>query len=409
MHAAVRILAVAAITSSLLAADVHSANLPPAAADYEAIGLCTDGGPRPCVASVLRNGAPLDGDWGFVAMEYVSRYGDPGHVRFIALGADGDDLGFTSLDDTWEVTLDTGTFVPRVAAGKGRDVTVERLRASDTSTTHLVRVSAHPVTLSGQCDSANYCPEWADYPDPIENNQWDSTLDIEIYDGSWMDPDDVDTIDGLTYFSNVATTSIPPQVRRDDKTGTDYLWIELANRHYLEDGTTVVQGHAELRIPNAFLRTAYGVPNPELMTGESIAPSVSGSTAGAGTISVTQEPGADAMLVNIEGLTFSRRVARILRGVIVPTRPGGVEAKRVATHVAKLTFQSSHSRGARVRGYTATCHALHAEHVVSTHTASSPVTVRGLRRSTPYTCTVQARSRAGVSSGSRPSRVSPRP
>jgi hypothetical protein len=370
----------------------------PAVADSDEVGMCADGGPRPCVVSVLRNGEPAGDGWSFSA-----RYTDqPSYSAvFVSFNAmhDGDfDLGFDSLDDTWQVTLDLGTVVARSVRGHAQDATVER--GSGT-----VTVTGRPVTVSGQCGGNWDCPEWGDDPDPENNAQWDGDFDFLVSELPFEETELLDVSDGFDYFTNVAATSAVPEIRHDDETGSDYLWWRMANRHYYEDGTTVVHGRLEVRIPNQLLRVIYGIPNPETMTADSLDPVVTGHGNGSGTISVSQEAGADAMLVRIQDVTFSRRTAQLRLGVIVPTRPRHVVGVRSwATH-ALVDFDRARPRGAKVAGHQVRCLPARGSSDPVVARGKAPVTVSNLVRGTPYDCRVRGLSKAGPGRWSGPVRL----
>ena len=407
-----RTLALTSLIGSLLTAGAVGISASSAGAAPTDLANCTGGGPRPCVVSVERNGSPVSGEWGFMA-SYDA--GAEKRVSFTATkgGAGGYDLGSDALQDRWEVELDMGTVVPRVVTGKGAQAVVERTKTTGSPDTYMVTVSANPVTVSGQCDQSVWpwtCKEWSADPDPSENGEWLGYLDFQVTDyGTWDDVAQRNAMYGMNYFTNVAATSVPPQVVRDATTDSDYLMLELANRHLMEDGVTVVLGQVELRIPNSFLRVAYDVPNPATMTSGSLKTTVSGSTAGAGDVAVTQEEGADAMLVDIDNMTFSARRAHIRRGVITPTAPQGVTAARTSGQRGRLSFTAATPRGAAVTGYQARCVLVKGTHVASGSASASPVVVTGFRSGKPYNCKVRATSKAGPGGWSATVRMPSRP
>lgn len=388
-------MALLALTLSLLTAS-------PASADsYDRIEMCTDGGPRPCVASILRNGEVPGEGWTFYGIVDTSTPPDGVPTTSVMFDVwretetrSSAELGAASLGDTWQVTLDMGTVVPRGVGGNARDVTVVR---SKTDGTYTVQVTGHPVTRSGQCDPYTYCPEYSENPDPHGNQDWMARFGVTVHDFANFDDQQIqDAVYGTDVFSNVAVTSIPPHVRHDDETGLDYLAIEMRNRHFLEDGVTVFQGHMEVRIPNEFLRRWYGIPNPELMTTESLDPEMSGRAAGSGTISVTQDTAGDATVVLIDGVTFSHRVLRIKRGVIVPTRPGNFITHRITPSSSELFFTNAEARGAKVRGHEARCTPTRGNKPVVTELGgSAPIIIDGLAPGTKYDCHVRGLSKAG--------------
>lgn len=378
----------------------------PATADpTDPVPACTTGGPRPCVVSFTQNG--LDPEPGF---GYDAVLTSAGQVNVSVSKDGGADLGFGALGDTFSVTLDMGSLRPSILDGHARDATVTR--------THLpsgyrLTVAASPVTLSGQCDQSTstwVCPE-ADVTTSTDFNniQWDGYLDFWVDDASYIsDPAIRSSLYGLDYFTNIAAGSLPPRIEDDPATGAQYLKLELANRRFLEDGTTLVRGHAELRIPNAFLKQAYGVPDPASMNGSSL--TVSGPEAGA-LVSVTQESGDDAMRVLVDRLSFpdvhaadgvyrgaqarpgSRKVLKVRRGVITPRKVTLTSAQRLGPRKARLVSTRAKARGAKVRGYQARCTS--GRTTVKVTSKVRTLTVTGLEGGRSYRCQVRPLSKAG--------------
>ena len=246
---------------------------------------------------------------------------------------------------------------------------------------------------------------------------WDGYLDGQISDfGQWTDVAQREATYGMDYWTNVAATDVPPQVKEDPANpGFYFLQVNLANRRFYEDGVTLVQGTGRMRIPNSFLQMAYGIPNPATMTGSSLVGTLSGS--GSGTVAVYQNPSGTAMMVDFDTVGFpaattphakaaqaaatsSVRALRVKRGTIVPTRPRDVHARRVAAHRGKVLFDPASPRGARITGYQARCVRLNGTGPVVARASGSPVVVTGLARGRAYDCRVRATSKAGPGSWS---------
>jgi hypothetical protein len=381
----------AAIPVLVLAMSLSLGAAPPTAHGTLPSKWCADAAPPPCVESASRNGVGItssDPTW----TVYIANITGTGSNDFqwMIWKNGGFDLGAAALGDTWVIHIDTGTEVPRVAFTHGDNVTIDRALHGDG--TYHVTVTATPVVMTGDCDQSSWpwtCPM-------VATREWSGYLDGEISDyGSWGDATERNSIYGMNYASDVAATGLPPQVVADPATGTQQIVIDLANPHFRMDGVTVFQGFVHQRIPNAFLHTVYGIDDPATLTGSGLVAAVSGSAAGSGTITVSQEPSGDAMLVDITGLTFSARKLRIERGVITPTRPTGVSAVRTSATAGKVRFTRSSARGSRIVGYAARC--AHGSSVKTAVGPSSPIVVTGLSRGVPYSCQVKARSKAGVS------------
>jgi hypothetical protein len=382
---------------------------------------CSDDPTPPCFLVGTHDGTTMKGDptWSVSGQSFT--LDGAKEISFsVEYDADGAgpgfpsaDLGFAALGDTFVIRLDTGTTVPRLVTGKGTGVTTSRIDHGDG--TYQVQVTAHPVTVSGQCDQGAWpwtCWEWATWPNDSENGQWDGYLDGQVSDfGQWTDAAERDATYGMDYWTNAAATDIPPQVV-PDPANPDYsfLQVDLANRRFYEDGVTLVQGTGRMRIPNSFLQLAYGIPNPATMTGSSLVGTLSGG--GAGTIHVYQNATDTAMMVDFDAVTFpaaatphartaqaaasSVRALKVKRGVIVPTRAHNVHAKRVSTHRGRVLFDPASPRGARITGYQARCVRLSGGGPLVARASSSPVVMTGLAAGRAYDCRVRATSRAGA-------------
>jgi len=377
-----------------------------------AIPACGPGISAPCLADFTVDGAAPPVGW---SVEVSARDADGAHGFHAAVLHDGldYDLGAGALGRTISITLDLGSVVPRVVSGKGQGVDVVR---GGSPGSYTLTVTGQPVTLSGQCAQATWpwvCPEHAVATSPEFNNiEWEALFTFDVTDfGQWTDVAQRRASYGLTYFENLAASTGLPAIVDDPSTGESMLRIDVANRRFREDGATLVQGHLEMRVPNEFLRVAYGVPNPALMTGSSL---VLTGTGGAATATVGQEPGGDAMLVEVDGLTFpdvhvadgtyrvDKRAAkrsvkrlRVKRGLITPVRPGWVKAKRVKARKARVSFARARVRGAKVTRYQVRC--VGKKHTVKAATKKPRVTLKHLKRGTKYQCRVRAMSKAGPS------------
>jgi hypothetical protein len=399
---------------------------PPAQAAEHQLVDCAPAVARPCVLAFTRDGVDPGPDYTVSGLAVDDGGDRTVRMTVFEFGTEqGNDLGAAERDHTWSVTLDMGTWEPSIVAGKGRDVEVSRVRVAGGE--HRVTITAKPVLLAGQCDQSKVpwrCPE-ADVvvndPEYFNNVQWDAIWSMEIYDATSIPEADVrNSIYGLEYFHNFAASTLPPTVRFD---GDDVasLIIEIANRRYLDDLSTLVIGHAEMRIPNRFLRMAYGVPDPSTMTGSSL--QVTGSGAGAAT-SIAQEPATDSMRVLIDGVTFpdigvgdgelrqqaaasSMKTLRVKRGVIKPTKVGVAQTKRVTPGKGRVTAQKAKARGAKITGYQAKCTS--GRITVTGKSRTRTVVVKGLKPGRAYQCKVRALSKAGPASYGGKKRLNARP
>jgi Fibronectin type III domain len=377
------------VVAAVLGALASLGFAPPSSAEKITSSWCSDGASTPCVESATLNGGAItstDPNWDvFVQLR------TPGGSHTAYWLIENRHGGGLTMGDDWVVTIDMGTIIPRVAWAHGDDFSITR--HDDGDGTWTATVAATPVVIVGECDQTVWpwtCPTTA-------TQEWDGYLDGEVTDyDAWSDATQRDSMYGLDFATNVAATSLPPEIVPDPVTGDQQILIRLANPHFLMDGTTVFHGFVHQRIPNAFLAAVYGIDAPATLTTGGLVPVVSGPTAGSGTASVTD--GGTAMLVDITDLTFSRRLVRINRGVITPTRPTGIAANRLGPHSGRVWFHTSTPRGSRIVGYTARC--VKGTHVFTATGSAAPITVTGLTRGVGYQCSVKARSKAGASAWS---------
>jgi hypothetical protein len=292
------------------------------------------------------------------------------------------ELGTDALDDVWVITFETGGFPPRVVFTRGQDVSVERSGSQ-------VTVTTTPTTVSGECDQGTW--PWTCPTSASADLDRDAYLGGDITDyGVWDNAAQRNAFNGMNFNTNIAATSLPPEIVNDPSTGAERLLVRLANSHFRSDGTTVFTGFAHLRIPNQFLKKVYGIDDPGSLTGSGLATSIGGS--GSGTAVVSQEPGGGAMLVDITGMTFSARKVLIKRGKITPVKPKNVRMKRRGS-TAILRFDAVSSRGSKVTGYEGMCGKGSSAVTGKSKKKKTVVKVKGLSGKT--TCRVRGLSKAG--------------
>ncbi|HVE67310.1 MAG TPA: hypothetical protein VNB64_01890 [Solirubrobacteraceae bacterium] len=295
-------LALAALAAALLA---------PAAAPaaIRNASWCSIEPTPPCIQSASVDGAPVAPDhprWDVLvsAVQDEERGFLWTAVRKTAGGFDTA-LGPESLDDTWVVTFDAGTAVPRIVSALGRPGPVARAPQPDG--THRVTVTATPVVSGGDCDHRTWpwrCPSAAT-PEKV------GALGGDVGDfGAWQDAAQQRAIHGLNLATNIPATSLPPEIAEDSATGARHLLLRLAGPHFRADGATLFRGFLHLRIPAAFLRELYGIDDLATLTGGGVTTEVGGARTGAGSASIAQEPGGGALLVDISDMTFSARTVR---------------------------------------------------------------------------------------------------
>ena len=355
--------------------------------------------PTPCIVSVSRDGAPVlanDPSWD------VTLVPDPSGASFDVRRTSGGDVldrGEPERDHVWSITLDTGTIVPRVAFGYARDFVVTRSRIG---ATHRVTLTGEPVRVTDNAECATGSWPWVCPERALDERTGYFAGGITDY-ASWTDVAQRESMYGMDLSTNVAVSSIPPEIVVDSSTGAEQLLLRLANQHEFPDGT-LFKGFAKVRIPNTFLREVYGIDDPASLTSSGLS-----ATAGSGTTKVTQESGDDAMLVEATGMTFSTRTLTVRRGTVVPTRPKKVTAKRVSPHRARIGYKKARARGSAITGYAVRCDAVRSRHVARTIDKAPKTRIDRLVINKAYRCKVRAKSEAGPSKWSKKVKVKARP
>lgn len=356
----------------------------------------------PCIESATRAGVavnPTDPDFDVTVIGFAGGGSHDALWDVQRLGVpDASDLGASELGVHWTVTIDTGASVPRVASEYADDVTVTRQLKSGG---YRVTIAGVPVTFENndECNVSTYpwtCPFKA-------SSERKAIFQGQVTDyGAWEDVPQREAMFGMNYSTNVAVTSLPPEIEDDPATGAQRLLLRMANQHKRPNGQ-VFQGFAHLRIPNRFLRSVYEIDDPSALTTSGLTT----SGGGGGTVSITQEAGDDAMLVDVTGITFSQRLLRINRGKIIPTKPTRLRAERTGRHGARIFFKRSRSRGSKVTSYGVKCTGKDAS--ASASATKPPIRLTELEEGVSYRCRVRPRSKAGPGPRSKRVTVSARP
>jgi hypothetical protein len=343
----------------------------------------------PCIESATRDGAaigPADPNFDVAVTGFTGAGSHDALWDVERVGApDPFELGAAERSILWTVTIDFGTNVPRVASQYADNVTVTR--EPRPGGRHAITISGNPVIFENndECNVSTYpwtCPSRA-------SSERKGTLQGQVTDyGAWDDVPQREAFLGMNYSTNIAVTSLPPEIENDPATGAQRLLLRLANQHERPSGE-VFQGFVHLRIPNRFLRRVYDIDDPSAL----VTSGLTTSGGGGGTVSITQEAGDDAMLVDVTGITFSQRLLRIKRGKIVPTKPTKLRAERTGRHGARIFFKRSRSRGSKVTSYGVKCTGKDAS--ASASATKPPMRLTELEEGVSYRCRVRPRSKAG--------------
>lgn len=394
------VLAAAALVASTFAAGLVGSAGSAAAGplDFEE-RWCSDGFAPPCLESATRDtgAGPVtltsaDPDW---QIQQTGKLNNGGNKYFQWLVqptyiSEGPQLTTT---ETWSLTFDTGSLVPRYTEGYSGMPETERVDDGD-GTFHIT-YTARPVLTAFACDPQG---AWPTSCPPVAP---DSTVSVMLY-GEVQDKAGDEDFQGFDVAQNVDEVNGPFLETAPD--GTQFLQSFMANSHEYDSDpgpavtATTFDGQVRWRLPYRMLRNWFGIPNPETMVPGSLSGTVNrpdGSTSTA-SFAYTHDPSGDAWLVDVTNIGFSRKVLRVRTGEITPTRPTQVEATRTAARRGFVDFDPSEARGAKVTGYKGRCAAVRGDHVVRAK-SDNIVRFRGLRKGVPYDCKIRATSKAGPS------------
>jgi hypothetical protein len=352
----------------------------------------------PCIVSATDNGSDLYVSSTYAPWASPATVAGASTVQWSIQPLSAPDLS-AAAGHTFSITISTSV-IPRENDGFGASMTYARSGPSDGR--YTVTLTGQPVSVTDQ-DGCTFppggptCSEDAPGPSSV-------ILQGEISDynyTSYNDPDNypagfVDSFDGMEMYTNIAETGLPPELSVVN--GQNELQLDLADHHFLEDGTTVVHGDFYLRIPAAFLSTYWGINDPSTLATDGLNATIG---AGGGALTVTVEPSNAAVDVQISGMTFSRRRLKITLGVVTPRAPTHIKAHRLSSTSAKVTFRAAKPRGQKVTGYALSCAPNGGGSLVRVKGRRSPLVVKRLGDPEGYRCTLRARSKAGYGPRSR--------
>ncbi|HEX3824896.1 MAG TPA: fibronectin type III domain-containing protein [Mycobacteriales bacterium] len=376
-----------------------------------ALPFCNAPAAAPCIGAVTRDDTLLSsgGTWDVSASMFVLDGATQIDWSVDKPGAGGSyaTMGDAEAGHQWSITLELGNeLLPWVTSTYADHVAVDREDNGDG--TYYVTITGTVVTMGVNEECQPVTPETC----PDQAGQ-----DITAFQGNvsdfqqWSEQSQWSDFWGLDAWTNVEETSIPPQISGDPL----QITAPLTNSRLLATGA-VFHGFYHVILPNRFLED-MGIDDPSTLDPAGLATSLGD---GAGTVAVT--PGDISTEVDATGITFpvgtdphfrgrigtnsinahqatKRRVLRVKRGTITPTRPSALKARRT-THRVHLSFHHSKARGSRITGYQARCVAAH-------HTTrkaagkNSPLLDRRLAAGVHYRCQIRAKSKAGYGSWSK--------
>jgi fibronectin type III domain protein len=361
---------------------------------------CADnpGGLDPCVVSATYDGSALtSSDASYAVWAIPSPANGAETVQWSVRPKVVTDLS-AALGHTFSITIRTSA-VPRVIDAYAGSLNYARTSLGGSN--YEVTVSGTPVSVTENSD-CSYPPGGPTCPPIAPGSKVLFQGEIDDYNyTSYSDPSYptglVDSFYGMTMLTNITETGLPPNIVQVN--GQNELQIDLADHHFLQDGTTVVQGNFVLEIPDSLLATYWGINDPSTLASDGLSGTIG---SGGGTLAVTVVPGTGVQ-VAITGLTFSQRKLLLKLGHVRPRAPTHIKATRLSASSARVAFRAARPRGQRVTGYKLVCAAGFSDvvQVITVKGRRSPLRVRNLAPRKAYSCRLRARSKAGYGARSR--------
>lgn len=360
----------------------------PAGAGLTKLPPCDGGTTKNCIVHAKRNGAdiplPTAVEDPYVVDVFRSVDSATGTKSYSLHVTRGGDAQPFTLDpsDVWDVKINTGGAYPWITFQRGKNVEITRGgNETDGYTIRFVMGPVRMATTEDACGHQNNCGGPESKADKLHTGYLEANWD----DAQYAEPGYRELLKGFDLATNTDWVSTPLQLDYD----TNSIVLDVGNRHYEPDGTTVFQGRAEFRIPFGMLKGLYNVDDPSSLTASAFK-----TTTGGGSPTTSVTVGTNDVHVMITGLTFTKRQIRIT-GNTRPRRPGNLTAVRKGNKWGVLKFLESQPRGSKVRGYEGTCE--RPNHFVRVQAEGSPIVMTNLQPGAGYDCKVRAKSRAGKS------------
>lgn len=369
---------------------------------YKVYEMCEDDADgRLCVESAFRNGVPVTSnypdtpgthEWFYVDNSY--RYGNFGfNLNSITIPESGDPVASkdVDLDATWEITVDTGPFVPREFNGKARDVVFTK--GGSESTGYWFKLSFKPVPIAWRFFDDSFTCDMTSCGDNSTTSDFVSGPGKGFADGYVTDLGNSELSTRYVYartgFYLASNAQYQGEPYYDPVTNS--IIVEMANPHLRAEGEPAT-GFFEAFLPNSYLINQLRVPYPTLLkTGSFVITKKVGTTTSTATYSATAVPGGVKIVINT--VTFSRPRYRITPKPKPPGMPRLTGVTKL-TGAARSAFHPPLADGGmKVDLYQARCHKAGGEWKYRTGT-KSPITVTSLPSGTVY-CQVRAHNVIG--------------
>lgn len=374
--------------------------VPPAHAawSYQVYEMCADDADgQECVLSATRNGVPVttaypsepgthewfyvdngwrDGIWGF-------------NLNTITVPPVGDPVADKGVDGSarWVITVNTGATYPRELNAKTRNTVFTR--GGNAATGYWFRIEFNPVPIAWRYFDGGFTCDMTSCGNDSTVADFVSGAGQGFADGYVTDLADSGLSAGYKAARTgfVLTSNAQYQGEPTYDAGSNSIVVQMANPHLRAPGVPAT-GFFETYLPDAYLRTQLGVPDPDTLTGGTFTVWRDGVTTSVPFTLTDVGPG---IWIRVHGIGFSRPKFKLHAG---PSKPRKVSATKISVHKARVRFtKPAKNLGYKINKYQARCHKLGKPWRKAKGTASS-ITVGNLPKGKVY-CQVRAHNKLG--------------
>jgi len=369
---------------------------------YKPYTMCADDPDgKLCVEYVKRNDVPTTVDYpdgpGPTEWLYVDNGYRNGMFGFNintitrpSPGADPVASKNVDLNATWEFKVDTGSYVPRELNLKGRNV--EFTKGGDSISGYWFIVKLNPTPIAWRFFDDTFTCDMTSCGTDTTVADFSSDEGMGYSDGYVTDLADSDLSTRYVYARTGYYMASNAQYQGEPyyDAETNSIVVELANPHLKAVGVQA-KGYFETFLPNSYLVSQLGVPDPASLTGGSFTVTRLGTTT---TTPFALTNTGDGVRIKVDDIGFSRPKYRVKPKPRVPGKPRLTGVLKVPG-AAKSYFKAPLADGGpNINLYQAACRKSTAVPFTFKTGTSSPITVTSLPPGTVY-CQVRARNSVG--------------
>lgn len=301
-------------------------------------------------------------------------------------GSTSEDSKSVDASATWAITVNTGSSYPREIDAKTRNTVFTT--GGNPTTGYWFTIQFNPVPVAWRYFDPSFTCDMTACGNDGTLADFVSTPGKGFADGYVTDladspsPAYVSARTGMVLAGNAQYQAEPSY-----DAGTNSLLVQMANPHLSSPGVPA-SGFFEAFLPNAYLTSQLGVPDPASLSGATFSVLRDGSTTSTAFALTHTSTG---IWIRVHDIGFSRPTFRLHPG---PSAPRRISARKVSAHKARVSFRKPASTlGHRINRYQARCQKPGRVWRTTKGTAS-PLTVGSLPTGRVI-CQVRAHNRLG--------------